>query len=169
MFVVLQRRPNVRGSVTLASADFADEPIFNDGWNFTSLSAEAEADLDILIDGVNEHFFKLLRNSTLLERLGHSSSSEKKGGFHPETTEALLKAHRLMDVMEEGYECKPNKKVLELCTSWDKCVPSIPQLPLDRGDLKVMLKDIIGSAQHISGTAKIGDVVDSRDLAVKGV
>jgi ATP-binding cassette, subfamily G (WHITE), member 2 len=167
---VAQREPTTRGFVTLSSGDYKDSPTFFDGWDYRNLSAAARHDLDVLVNATERLVVSLLGNTTLLEKLGHPVSN-RTGNFSSETStriDALRKETLKIETLASAT-CNVDESRLLPCHSWDDCVPTMPTLPRQRDTLRETIKNIMASSHHISGTTKVGDVVDVRTLAVKGV
>ena len=176
---VFQSRPRVRGYVTIESASYKDHPAVYDGWNKTieHLSPDALRDLKSIASGVQNLVVDAIRDGGLLDNLGHSLSSEsiEEGSFTNELIDILLAYHYMMssdtsttmtDLTTEW--CKSDVSHLP-CTTWEICVPTVPQLPNDFEDLSKVVFEGLSSSYDASGTCKVGDVVDKGTLAVQGV
>jgi len=170
---VSQRRPLTQGNVTLASADYNDPPLVHDGWSesLDQLSREAMNDFDTIVDGVQD-FVEVIRTSGLLRSLGHSNN-RTSGDFSAElinifsTYSSTLEKSSAIGLTECSFASHLLPE--NMCTSWDSCVPTIPQLPTNKEDLRNVVFDQLSSAYSISGTCRAGDVVDLGTFAVKGV
>lgn len=174
-YYVAQRRPQTRGYVTLASADFNDAPIVYDGWTqgYDNLSPDASSDLTKIVDGVQDLMIDLIRQTSLLQSLGHAIGDAKTGDFSADLVDVLTAySTNLASTAERGLEqCSYISDVLpeNVCTSWEDCVPTIPQLSNDRDKLTKTVFQMLASAHHMSGTCGAGYVVEKGTLAVKGV
>ena len=170
---VSQRRPLTEGNVTLASADYNDLPLVHDGWSesLDQLSQEAMNDFDIIVDGVQD-FMEVIRTSGLLRSLGHVNN-RTTGDFSAElvnifsTYSSTLEKSSAIGLTECSFA--PQLLPKNICTSWDSCVPTIPQLPTNKEDLRNVVFNQLSSTHSVSGTCRAGDVVDLGTLAVKGV
>jgi choline dehydrogenase-like flavoprotein/ABC-type lipoprotein export system ATPase subunit len=170
---IFQRRPRVRGHVTLESASYKDHPAVYDGWNstFEHLSSDALNDLNSIVNGVQNLVVDAIRDGGLLNNLGHSLSSDNlEGSFTDELIDIL--AYYMMSSVtmtaDLTISCKSDTSS-NLCTTWEKCVPTVPQLPNDLDDLSKVVFEGLTSSYDASGTCKVGDVVDYRTLRVQGV
>ena len=169
-----QRRPTVRGYVTLASGDYNDDPVVYDGWesNFDALSDNAKHDLDEIVEGVQD-FLSMLNSTKLLSNLlGNDSILDNQ--FPPELVQyyTLLKAELSNTSVMLGGECNfnPLYEKSDICSSWDDCYPTVP--PIARNDDQMLHKQIFNSlvsSYHGVGGCNVGKVVEEKTFAVKGV
>jgi len=70
---VAQRYPLTRGTVSLASSNYNDNPTVDDGWDLVleDLSPDARHDLDVLVEGLMELVLNIISDSSLLYTFGY--------------------------------------------------------------------------------------------------
>ena len=171
---VVGRYPETRGNVTLASSSYEDNVIVNDGWSTSidELQSPALNDFNTIVEGVQDQIIRFMRETSILEKLGtvalNASLNEE---FSAELQEFLtasqdqrLKASELLD------ECKFNENPLGDCMSMDTCIPTHPSLPVNDSEvLREIVFNSLGSTWHMSGTCRVGDVVEKGSMEVIGV
>ena len=171
---VIQRHPETRGNITLASSSYEDNVIVQDGWssNINDLKIPALNDFNDIVEGVQDQIIKFLQETSILEKLGTMvSNSTLNGEFSTELRDFIAtsqdqrqKASELLD------ECKFNENPLGDCVSMDTCVPTTPSLPVnDSTALREIVFNSLGSTWHMTGTCRVGDVVKKGSMEVIGV
>jgi len=167
---VAQRHPMTRGTVTLASSNYNDSPIVDDGWDLVleNLSPDARHDLDVLVDGLMELVLNVISDTSLLDAFGYPLSN-KTGEFPTGFFDVVNKGFAA--ISDELDKCSFSKVVIpdNQCSSWDNCFPTIPTLPNERNKLREVVFETLASSHHCAGTCRAGAVVEKGSLAVKGV
>ena len=167
-----QRLPRTRGNVTLASSNYQDDIIVHDGWSTTmeDLSEVASKDLDILIEGVHEHFIDMVKKTNLLQNLG-LEDNVTSGNFSEPLRDFTTNSQDIIkDASGQLDKCKFVKHPYDNCLSWEECIPSIPVLPInDEEALREIIFNNLASGWHMVGTCKVGEVVKKETMEVIGV